>query len=134
MNQFTPDTTDPELENFDLNLNSGVLTLYFSETVNVQSLDVRHIAIQSANDTSDVSVSLRDSRSLSQNLPIIDITLSDNDLNNIKADSMLAVSNTTTYLTIIPLAIQDMAGRQVIANLLNQCSSGSDIYSRHNWT
>jgi len=52
--RFTPDSTDPELVNFDLDINSGQLVLSFSETVNVQgSLDVRHITIQSEQTSAD---------------------------------------------------------------------------------
>ena len=84
-----------------------------SETVNVASLDARHISIQAEEDNDGVSVSLRSSSSPSSNNPIITITLSENDLNNLKSLPTLATNENNTYLTILSLAIQDMADRRV---------------------
>ena len=114
VNTFTADTTNPELVNFDLDLNSELLTLFFSETVNVESsLDVRLITIQSTNTSAVDSVTLTTSFSSSENSPIVTIQLSDTDLNNIKSRSMLAADNSSTFISILSQAIQDMAGRDV---------------------
>ena len=110
--RFTSDSTDPQLVNFDLNIDSGELILTFSETVNVEgSLDVRHITVQSEENTADISVRLRDSISLSTNSPVITIMLSPSDLNNLKSQPLLATNANNTYLSILSLAIRDMANR-----------------------
>jgi hypothetical protein len=43
---FYHDTVSPELTSFDLDMDIGLLTLYFSETVNGSSLDVNQIRLQ----------------------------------------------------------------------------------------
>ena len=115
--RFVPDTTDPVLENFDLDMNSGVLTLYFSETVNIQSLDVRHIALQSMEvfgpGSSSVSLTSDSIPLTTMNDPIIRVMLSSVDLNNIKSQDGLATDRNDTYLTITSIAIVDMVNRTV---------------------
>ena len=44
--RFTEDVTRPELWDFDLNLTSHELILYFSETMLAKSLDINQITLQ----------------------------------------------------------------------------------------
>ena len=48
---YTEDKTPPELQAFNLNLTTEVLTLFFSETVNITSLDVGQITLQHSQST-----------------------------------------------------------------------------------
>ena len=114
VNLFGQDVQDPVLESFDLNVDSATLTLYFSEAVNVKSLDVRGITLQHSIDSVEFSVVLDMSFSSSDNLPTIDITLMPFDLNEIKSIPELATDQNNTYLSISAIAIQDMSGRSVV--------------------
>merc|ERR1711865_549905 len=49
---FVQDQTDPELKDFSINMNTGTVTLYFSETVNLATFDETAITLQSAADGS----------------------------------------------------------------------------------
>ena len=44
---FTPDTTDPRLNSFVLDLNEGTIVFTFSETVNASSFDLTGVVLQS---------------------------------------------------------------------------------------
>ena len=115
---YTPDMTGPVLEAFRLNLNSGELTLSFSETVNTQTLDVSGITLQSGStrDFSDVS-SVRltalplypiGSRSVSDNGASIVVNLGSEDLNEIKRLADLGTAITNTLISIENGSISDM--------------------------
>ena len=45
---YIPDSTKPELQSFDLDLNTGQLTLKFTETVNTTTLHVEKLIFQDA--------------------------------------------------------------------------------------
>ena len=48
--EYTPDTTDPTLEGFELNINEGTLTLSFSEAIDPNITDVTQILLQDTMD------------------------------------------------------------------------------------
>ena len=52
---YTEDTTSPELQRYDVSLNEGCIILYFSETVNVATLNVKQMTLQNARHISDVT-------------------------------------------------------------------------------
>lgn len=110
---FVPDINRPILEEFDLNLNSSELLLRFNETVNRESLNVESITIQHAQNASDddVPFSLDLTQSSSSDSPndtfiVVDIGIFD--LNNLKRLTRVAVSNSTSYLSLNYTAIRDM--------------------------
>ena len=53
---YTEDTTSPTLDSFTIDLDSNILTLFFSETVNVDTLNVEEITLQDSQDTLDDTV------------------------------------------------------------------------------
>ena len=53
VSEYDPDITRPELRAFDLDVDSGNLTLTFSETVNVTSLDVTQITLNNGIENDD---------------------------------------------------------------------------------
>ena len=108
---FIPDTTPPQLVYFDLNLNSEQLILVFTETVDRMTLMISEFTL--LNDNSTTFYTLNDSTSPSDDEYIIVIQLGIDDVNNIKRDLNLAVSNDTTYLDLTEYAIQDMNNNSI---------------------
>ena len=120
---FTPDLIRPNLTSFTLNMNTAQLNLTFTESVNVSSLFVSQISIQTAvSAVARDTVSLTPSNSTNQgssstspNWPRLTIEISDTDLNRIKFLSQLATTANNTYLRLTQYAIQDMNGNMVNA-------------------
>ena len=118
-----PDTSNPQLLSFTLNLTTEVLCLTFDETVSYESLVLSRFAIQSSADSD--SISLSESSTVSENdSTIIYIYLSRQDLNRIKLDTSIAVNLTTTQLVVSEAAIEDMSKQKSIYQVLN----ASDFY------
>lgn len=108
------DTTRPSLVSFDLDLDNGVITLVFSESVNITTFDRTQLTLQSEQNGSISTHTLVggiDSQRLSTT---IDVSLLDSDLNRIKAMPGLATSETNTYLSITSSTVKDMNGNNVV--------------------
>ncbi|KAL5489594.1 hypothetical protein EMCRGX_G018704 [Ephydatia muelleri] len=110
---YTQDTTDPALVAFDLNVNAVLLTLVFSESVNVSSLDVTNIRVMSSPGILSKFFVPTAGTILSSNGPTVAIKLVKVDADNLKAIIGLAVSPNTTYLSIRWSLVNDMAGNSV---------------------
>ena len=110
---FTNDTQSPQLDSFNFDLNSGELTLFFTETVDVESLDVTQINFY---DETMLQHSLTNvSYSASPNGPIVLVNISDADLNRIKQITTLATNENDTYITFSDLLITDTSMNRVEA-------------------
>ena len=115
---FTLDSTLPILQSFNLSVNDGYVMLHFSETVDATSLTISQFTLQPTHNTTDPL--LIHTLSLPSHTPTIYspdvlIYLSEPDLNEIKRLTNLAVSSTTTFLSITSLAISDMSSNGVVA-------------------
>ena len=112
------DITAPELVDFLFDLNTGIIQLNFTEAVNTSSLDVSGLTLYASSDTNNSANSSYQlsipSRTTDLNAKIFNVTLSEEDLNLIKADFTLAVDESTTFLTIDPYSILDMADNPVL--------------------
>ena len=113
--EVVTDVTNPVLEAFDIDLDSRIITLYFSETVNATSLNVSGISLIGAQELTAEMFQLDTSYTNSTNNPTIEIMITRNDFNIIKMLTNLATSESDTYLIIDPEAISDMAGNPVVA-------------------
>ena len=109
---YTPDTTDPMLESFNLDLTADTLTLSFDETVDVSTLDVTQITLHGSNDTTDFTLTNSGVQNTTD-LPTIVIYLSEDDRNDIKRDTMLAIDANSTYLSFTNATITDMVSNPV---------------------
>ena len=113
---FTADTTPPELVSFALDLTFDMLQLTFSEAVDTNSLNISLIMLQAdSNETELAYVLTTASRTFDNNGRVFNITLGSADLNAIKADTELAVDNTTSFLYLDYASISDMAGNPLLA-------------------
>ena len=114
---FTEDLVEPRLLTFDLDMDgSGLLTLSFSESVNVTSLDVEELTLLMTPGSFLMMHTLNvSSVSVSPNGPVVEIELSLEDLNMIKEVQELAVVPSTTFLSITDVLVLDMNGNKVTA-------------------
>ena len=125
--------TRPELRRFDLDIDSGNLTLTFTETVNVSSLDVTQLTLmndRSSGSPSFSSFSLSSlppypntSASFSNDWPIIVVHIGHKDLDAIKNIHNLATNERDTLLVITNMTIWDNAGNPVVARTHQQSPS-----------
>ena len=108
---YTEDRTAPVLQSFTLDMNTGYLSLFFSETVNLATLRPSHLTLQSvANSSSTTSENytlehttmLGSGYATSLVLPIYTL-----DLDQIKFRRSLATTLENTYLSITDLTIAD---------------------------
>ena len=126
--QVFPDITRPLLTYFDLDMNTNILTLYFSESVNVSSLNTSQITLQAyytiVNETTN-KYTLQSAYSSSSDGLVVVISLGYTDMNEIKKRTRIATLSTNTYITLTALAISDMFALQV-----NPISDGSAQHVR----
>jgi hypothetical protein len=115
---YFDDSTRPEINSFDLDMSSepGILTLSFSETVDISTLNIDKLALQPAFDhvgdgavslTSGFVATLDDGTSVS-------IILRKDDFDLLKLNRV-GISKDNTWLTARDGAIQDMAGTLSLA-------------------
>ncbi len=124
---YIPDITSPLLESFDLNINTGLISLTFDETVDASSLSIPAFTLVNRASRPDAEYTLSDSLSSSSNGPVITIQLSSNDLNALKAISGLATSSSDSFLTALSSGITDMNGtslRQITSDSALQVTLG----------
>ena len=115
---FFDDVTAPVLESFDLDMNLGLLTLSFSETVDVTTFDFTGISLQleslvvMSNESHTLS---NDGRVLSDNGPVVVLQLSNDDLNVLKTRN-IGRTNISTWITLTNGTVMDIIGQPVIPN------------------
>lgn len=109
------DVTPPLLVSFDLDMNTGVLSLTFSEPVNAGSLDPTQITLQNASTGAEVNVRLsNETTTISGNGSVMMLQLR-GDANVIKATTQLATQLLNTYLSLTSSAAQDLYGNPVLS-------------------
>jgi len=110
---YTPDTTIPYLDHYDLDMNAEILTLYFTETVNAFQLSVEGITIQEATDRmSATHYNLTTASTKPSTDPnwIVKIALGKADVDAIKLlDMAVASSDAKTYITFKSSFTRDMS-------------------------
>ena len=128
VDMYTNDVTNPELVNFMLNLTTDVLRLSFSETVRSSSLDPTQIIIQNTINNMDLSRVLTGGIASPADTTFIDISLTPDDLNNLKLYPNLATSISNTYISFTTTTIRDMAGNMVVAVPANNAERAADFF------
>ena len=112
---LTNDMNMPYLVSYTLDMNAGTIMLTFSETVSVKSLNTGAILLSNSavNATQNFALTA-DSSSTSADWPIITVVLGASDLNALKQSNLLAISNTSTYLTLYSMTIQDTSKNPLV--------------------
>ena len=101
---YIQDTTPPELERFDLDIDSGRLTLYYSETIDIFSLDPTQVTLQSSRtiSTSLHSYTLTGGYVVPEDSTVANVDLTITDLNELKRLIYLVTCTVDdTYLSLI---------------------------------
>jgi hypothetical protein len=115
---LTPDITPPTVEQVDLDMDAGVLTIRFSETVNPTTLKVYQIALQAdqtAPATGDQTHTLTGAdKKVVHNFTTISVYLTHSDMNEIKRKRALATGPSTTFMEISGGAIFDMNNNALV--------------------
>jgi len=117
--QYTPDTTPPEIVSFNLSVNTGKLVISFTETVRSSTLQVHRLTLQSTasieNGTQSYTLGMdRSTRTFDGPTDILTVYIAPGDLNRIKFLTGLATSNDTTHLSATSDTIMDMKGIELV--------------------
>ena len=110
----TQDNSRPSLIGFDLDMDANLLTLTFSESVNLTSFLASQITLQSHSSSPVYMHTLNNAGEAS--LPestIIELILSEYDVNQLKSNVDLASRAANTYLSLTTAAINDMNNNPV---------------------
>ncbi|KAI6655294.1 hypothetical protein LOD99_2129 [Oopsacas minuta] len=109
--EIAPDITNPKLNSFSLDMNSSILTLFFSETVNSTSFQFDGIILGDLNGIFEHRLNSGSSSQIYS--PIQEVLLSDYDVNLIKENTHFGTSVFDTFLRIDSFLIRDMSGNYV---------------------
>ena len=114
--EFKKDMVRPILEYFSLDLNKGVLSLTFDETVNSSTLNISLIVIQNSfNANDDDTVYQLKSGSVSTSTSDLDgdhvlfVNISNSDLNEIKSRLELGTGKDNTFIRLLENAVEDIS-------------------------
>ncbi|CAI8020047.1 hypothetical protein GBAR_LOCUS12007 [Geodia barretti] len=114
VNDYTPDTTSPKVNGFELNINDGTLVLSFSEAVDQNATDVTQIRIQNGEDHTSLYVQLQGGEIETNDInTIFTIHLEEDDLNSIKEETDLGTTASNTYLALTSETASDFSGNQI---------------------
>ena len=128
VDMFFQDVVPPILQSFDVDLDQRIITLSFSETIDVSSLDISGFTLVGLGSPRE-SYQLMSSFSLSENSSIVMIDITRRDFNAIKLLTNLATGQLDTSLRVLPTAIADMAGNNLTASQLRVTNYTRDASS-----
>ena len=117
VDSFVEDTTPPELISYDLDMNSDLLRLTFSETVDADTIQHTYFALLDAPNSTDPygSYMLTGGDSTQLDSTMINLTFSKVDSDEIRRLYNLATSNETTYLVVQLGGILDMNANPLVS-------------------
>jgi len=127
---FTRDTTSPIIQYYNLDLTQKLITLYFSETVNLQSFQPTQLVLQSkSNGTSIGALSYRLTNT--SNVTALDestfqIKLSNSDFDNIQLSDGIATSRAAAWMSYSTNLVADMSGNQLTPTLSTSAMQASN--------
>ncbi|KAI6655295.1 hypothetical protein LOD99_2130 [Oopsacas minuta] len=112
--KYIGDMVDPMLVSFSLDLDSLILTLYFSETIQVSSLVISIISLKTTKNFVNDSYSLFDTSLLVDiNEPMVNLSLGYTDRNSIKLNKNLCTQQTNCFLAFNSSLIRDTNGNYI---------------------
>jgi hypothetical protein len=104
--RFAADTVAPSLVSFTLNVDTAQLSITFDEAILASSFNVSGIVLQAANAVpagagTDVRLRLNETSTVSNiNAPVINVTLTTDDLDLIKLGSAFCISTSTCFISL----------------------------------
>lgn len=118
----TDDTTGPVLDDFSININTGDFKLTFDEPVTYGEFNPQNNIVLQSTQTGGSTYTVTTAKDTSVSTyvnTVIEMVLSDTDLLKIKANNALAISQSSTFISVNNKVIKDVAGdanaNQVIA-------------------
>ncbi len=109
---YTGDTTAPNLSSWDLNMNTGIISLTFDEPVLASSLNGAGLVIQNAA-TAATSYTLTGGSTASANGLTVVLNVTSTDLNAIKVNTGIGTIIGTSFIRTLATAVDDMATNDV---------------------
>jgi hypothetical protein len=109
---YTFDETPPELENYELDLNAGAMTLSFNEAVNLLNFNPAVITLKNAYENATRSYTIegvRASETLSDLGKVVTFSLTVNDQDHLKAYTDFATNRNNTFLIVTSGLITDVS-------------------------
>jgi len=111
---FTPDTTEPELDSFSVDLNIGIISLTFTETVDVDSINFTGIAVINHNINTTVMYQLTGGETTTGDGTVISFIMDRNDINILKTFDNVFTRRRDSYIILDSFAISDNSGNPVL--------------------
>ena len=113
---FTADRISPSLTSWSLDMDEGVMTLSFSETVDITTFQVTELTLQSSTDDQATYFTLTNYSELVpvDSASVFEVRLTMDDINTIKAVSVIGTSPNTSFLALTSDAILDMSLNPVV--------------------
>ena len=96
---IVPDTGAPQLTGFSFQFDPDVITLTFTKTINVSSVDVTYFTVQNRPGKDSQSYTLTNATIPPGDTTVVQLSLSEEDSNAIKALEDLAVNANNTYIS-----------------------------------
>ena len=108
-----PDITSPKLNH--VSLSGFILSLTFSETVNLDTFDISQIALQPDPSSTDVYHLTGGTISTTEHSILVELVLSDVDLAHLVMEYNLAAPTGSIYISISSNLVHDMFGNLIVA-------------------
>ena len=112
---YIPDTSPPSLEAFEFNLNDGTLTLQFTETIQISSFNSTDLTLQNRRSSPTQSFTLNRGSYANRSASVVKVTLTADDLVQIKSLTNLATGTFDTFVSITSSLVKDLSGQNVVA-------------------
>ena len=106
---YVRDETSPQIESFELDLDDGVLSLFFDETVDASTFNVSGLTLVNRVSQYSASYTLTTSTHTTENSHVIVVSLSKADLDSITALTTLATGPSSTFLAATTYTVMDMS-------------------------
>ena len=112
------DTTPPELLSFDLDLDSSMLFLTFSDSINLNTFNSSGLSLQNQESVMEVTDYYDLTGGSVWRSPldasVLEVSITEDDLNEIKKNTLLATSEFTTYLSAVTETAEDAASNPLV--------------------
>ena len=115
VDNHTQDSIRPTLLRFNLDMDSALIHLTFSETVNASSFSTSALTIQGLKGTPSEHVTLNGGLWVKTDSTIISLRLTHSDDNAVKALRRLAKTAANTYVSLTTQLVRDMNGNSIVA-------------------
>jgi hypothetical protein len=118
---FFEDKVPPELEAFDLDLSTGLLKMYFSETIETDTLvSMANLNLRTnESDASGIDLSVDTTLITNQDSHILLLQIGVNDANELKLHPTVARDSATSWLAVKFGTVHDMNENEVLSTVLN---------------